>query len=441
MARVDTARLAAAAQASRPSLPWDKLSDMAAVSTVFTFLLLAAGAFMAFFFTGGWEVQTEPQDTTIPRLINLWMIIMAMIVTCLNFRALTEEFLRTPLLPLLLLLIASSVAWSVDPDHTFRHVLFLLSYTVLSVWLAIHFDMARLLRIHAYTSLCAMALSLVVAIVPPRIGLHADGDQLLRGIYVHKNVMGMALAMTAPALLLGWRHGFLPRWVCVTGYIVMLGMLLWAGSATSLGMAALMTAIFIVLAMLDMQRQLVAMLVSFGIAIVCAVGFLAVTDLQVFFDLVGRDATLTGRTDLWALVISRIEQHPWLGYGYRAFWALPENVLYAREAFGWAIPHSHSGYLETWLGLGLGGVVLVVLLVLQAIMRGFAAIAAGDRLTGEFAIILGIAYLVRNLTEADFAGTTTTWIFMIVTTVACSRALRHQRGREPFPLRRQMAEG
>ena len=35
---------------------------------------------------------------------------------------------------------------------------------------------------------------------------------------------------------------------------------------------------------------------------------------------VGKDATLTGRTDLWNVAITMIARRPWLGYGYGGFW-------------------------------------------------------------------------------------------------------------------------
>ena len=35
---------------------------------------------------------------------------------------------------------------------------------------------------------------------------------------------------------------------------------------------------------------------------------------------IGKDATLTGRVDLWPAVLDKIWQRPWLGYGFSEFW-------------------------------------------------------------------------------------------------------------------------
>ena len=42
----------------------------------------------------------------------------------------------------------------------------------------------------------------------------------------------------------------------------------------------------------------------------------------------GKDETLTGRTDIWVELLRAIEQKPALGYGYLAFWGLESEPRY-----------------------------------------------------------------------------------------------------------------
>ena len=86
-------------------------------------------------------------------------------------------------------------------------------------------------------------------------------------------------------------------------------------------------------------------------------------------ELVGKDSTLTGRTDLWAAVIDAVEQHPWLGYGMGAFWRGPLSE--AIRAIPWHPRSAHSGYLELALDLGLCGAVLVLVPLLLNLRRAF----------------------------------------------------------------------
>ena len=68
----------------------------------------------------------------------------------------------------------------------------------------------------------------------------------------------------------------------------------------------------------------------------------------------GRDATLTGRTEIWKTVLNE-PNNPLLGTGYASFW-LGERLhriwaLYPRTP----LLQAHNGYIEVYLNLGAGG--------------------------------------------------------------------------------------
>jgi O-antigen ligase len=89
----------------------------------------------------------------------------------------------------------------------------------------------------------------------------------------------------------------------------------------------------------------------------------------------GRDLTLTGRTDIWEASARFVEARPWLGYGYYAFW-LPENgpAYWVRQAVAWQVASAHSSWLELALGLGRFGVALFALQLLATLKRGAGAL-------------------------------------------------------------------
>lgn len=50
----------------------------------------------------------------------------------------------------------------------------------------------------------------------------------------------------------------------------------------------------------------------------------------------GKDASLTGRTDVWEFVIDRIKDRPILGYGFGTFWnGLDGKSAYVVRAVRW----------------------------------------------------------------------------------------------------------
>jgi O-antigen ligase len=87
-----------------------------------------------------------------------------------------------------------------------------------------------------------------------------------------------------------------------------------------------------------------------------ALAFLICTRQSELLALVGRNTTLTGRTDLWNAVLVAILRHPWLGYGFNAFWAGMQGGSYSvLLSVGWYVRHSHNGFLDLSLDLGLLG--------------------------------------------------------------------------------------
>ena len=57
------------------------------------------------------------------------------------------------------------------------------------------------------------------------------------------------------------------------------------------------------------------------ILVISAVSFLVLTNLDSILLLFGRDASLTGRTTIWKVLLISVTKRPWLGFGYQAFWA------------------------------------------------------------------------------------------------------------------------
>jgi exopolysaccharide production protein ExoQ len=93
----------------------------------------------------------------------------------------------------------------------------------------------------------------------------------------------------------------------------------------------------------------------------------------VLLKLIGKDPTLTGRTDIWEELLRAINARPWLGYGYQAFWSKDSEPRYwLQQAVDWAAPSGHNGWLDLAISLGLIGFVVFLLDYLLAIYRAVA---------------------------------------------------------------------
>ena len=84
------------------------------------------------------------------------------------------------------------------------------------------------------------------------------------------------------------------------------------------------------------------------------------------------DSTFTGRTDIWTFALQSLQQRLATGYGFVAFWGsggiqdMPEGKEWAAFA-----SHSHNGYLDTALGMGLPGLALLVVVLVIVPLRNF----------------------------------------------------------------------
>ncbi|MFZ0506445.1 MAG: O-antigen ligase family protein, partial [Chthoniobacterales bacterium] len=80
--------------------------------------------------------------------------------------------------------------------------------------------------------------------------------------------------------------------------------------------------------------------------------------------IIGRDLTLTGRTDIWSALLQE-GTDPLLGAGYYSFW-MGDRVARLSANFFYSLNEAHNTYLETYLNSGWIGVVLLGALLLSA---------------------------------------------------------------------------
>jgi O-antigen ligase len=126
-------------------------------------------------------------------------------------------------------------------------------------------------------------------------------------------------------------------------------------------------------------------------------------------DLLGRDMTLTTRTDVWPLLLANAED-PIFGAGFCSFWSGKRlEVLWGK--FG--IIQAHNGYLEAYLNGGCIAVFLLVGLVLSVGWGITQQIPDGDDYSIVRFMILVIA-TIHNFTEASFSVTGLLWFTVLL---------------------------
>lgn len=114
-------------------------------------------------------------------------------------------------------------------------------------------------------------------------------------------------------------------------------------------------------------------------------------------DVLGRDATLTGRTVIWEEVL-KLNTNPLIGSGFASTWLTPRGYKLAQEL---KIPHAHNGYLETYLNSGWIGVCLLFAVLLIA-GRKASELLSGNPKVGRLFIAFFLGGIIYNYTEVAY---------------------------------------
>lgn len=269
--------------------------------------------------------------------------------------------LRAPLLLGLLALAFVTAAWSIAPDATLRRALALGFTTLAGVALAGRRSWAGVAELLAATFALTAIGSFLLGAGAPSLGRMPDlFPGAWRGLYLEKNALGGMMALgfgvcAAAAVLAPWRRML---WSGAAGLCLLLVLL--STSKTSL-MALVLAAggmAFVWVCRRGPATAVVAVWSAVAGLAAVAAGFLTFPD--VLFDLLGKDATFTGRTEIWEAAWRQLETRPWTGFGYGVLWdhrgAWDPSAWIFRDA-GFKPGHAHNGWLETWLSFGFAGLV------------------------------------------------------------------------------------
>jgi O-antigen ligase len=138
--------------------------------------------------------------------------------------------------------------------------------------------------------------------------------------------------------------------------------------------------------------------------------------------MLGRDATLTGRADLWAMLPAFISERPWLGYGYGGFWVESSpRVDFIWNAIGWAAPHAHNGWLDLLLDLGIAGLTIIAVQLLLVLVKTIRAVVAGLEPDAQFLLLMIFGLLINNLAESSLVRPGQNWVTLVMSVVFLAR--------------------
>lgn len=307
-------------------------------------------------------LSPDQMPDTVPILRTLWLPTFALIVMLVARRPLLIARVAAPA-ALAFAMVGwtfLSARWSIQPDVSFRRAVALAFATLFALHLAARYDWKTLLEsFAALFGALALGTAVVAAAFPGMGANDVVHPGAWNGLWYEKNQMGGLMA-----------HGAL---VCAcAAWLVPERRRLWGA-----GLALCLLAV----AMSQSTTSLVASAVGLGgltaVMLLRARGWIAVASLwamivggglfvgvmvfapDLVFGLLGKDSSLTGRTDIWAAVMRQVEHRPLTGYGFGAVWTEPWGpAWFIRHEVKWEAPTAHNGWLDVLLQLGAVGLGL-----------------------------------------------------------------------------------
>lgn len=354
--------------------------------------------------TGGASPQSSAANSqsAFLRLIFLPVYLVVLLVICVRPLRFLAVLTRSWLLLGLLSIAVCSVLWSLQPDVTIRRLVAVVFTTLTGVLLAERFEWPKTLEVLASTYAVVVTLSFVFGLFMPAYGVMSiDFPGAWRGVYGFKNQLGWAMSLATPTFLACALANPQRRrlWLGFAGAALLLIVLSTSKTALVSCLAGLAFMPLIALCRIGPALGTTALIAA--VSVIALVGAVYALAPELVFELIGRDATFTGRTLIWDAISRQIEQRPLTGYGYGAVWDDLSGwgpVAWISNDQGFKIFSAHNTVLGVWLELGLIGVTAWLMLLVGAWLKGLSRLATAP---AYFFLPFLAIFTLHSLTESD----------------------------------------
>jgi len=323
--------------------------------------------------------------------LAVWTVLLAMRD---DMRGLAS-LLRPGYLLLIGWIVVSGVLLSTDPSTSIKRFALTASVGVVAATLLLlpktQSELARWLGIAALALLAVCYLGVVFA---PQLSMHMATDIQephlagdWRGAFGHKNVAAAVMAMLLFVAIYVMRGGA-PVLGASVGLLALVFLLNSVGKTSSALILVVLALTSLTGVIRSFWLRAAILYAPLFILIMAGVGAVMSDQLANIAKMLPLDTSFTGRTDIWTFAVQALLLRPWIGYGFAAFWGsgsirdLPQGMEWAEYA-----SHSHNGYLDTALSIGLPGLALLMSVLVIAPLRNFHLAERGGN-SGPLAMLL-----------------------------------------------------
>jgi O-antigen ligase len=363
----------------------------------------------------GDQAQMMTEGNSFDRVVYVALIVLSLVILSARSFSWGKFFTRNVTLSMILVFSLLSVAWSEFPFVAFKRW-----FRDLGTYLAILVALTEPSGLDGIRMLlrrvCYLLIPLSITLIKyyPEMAKHYDwwtGEAFFIGVTTSKNMLGVLCLVSGLFFLWDtlerWSHREDPYrrriiWVNVAFIAMTLWLLSKASSATSsvcLGLGAL---IILMAHTKTIKRHPAFLTVSIPIGILSYVLLQFVFGVNVIETVavaVGRNPDLTGRTNIWSVVLDS-GTNPLIGAGYESFW-LGDRLQWVWDRAG-KVNEAHNGFLEVYLTLGLVGLGMYCFFLFAS--YGTIARRINTWSFGSLSLALWTVLIFYNVTESALRG-------------------------------------
>jgi exopolysaccharide production protein ExoQ len=355
------------------------------------------------FFSGGFSQILPGTPITLLRYF-VWGI--ATLLICLRWK----DGLRTVTkdIPLLILsgIILLSFIWSDISISTFKDSREIMQMTSFGWYFASRYKLKEQIQLLAAALYIGIIFSFIAGFAVPIIGIHqGDHPGAWKGVFGYKNILGSIMIISSFTffLLPINRHSFWHQLYKWSGLGLSIVLILLSTSKTSLVVSILLFVILFFYRNFRWQGKATVILLDLAILVLGGVGAIVFGSWTELLTALGRDPSLTGRTPMWGVALTRLMERPLFGFGRGAFWA--PGSKYALEAGlavapGFIPPHGHNGFIDLLLDVGFIGFALFTVSYFVAYFRALKYAYGANEVENLWYLAFLLFLFMNNMTES-----------------------------------------
>ncbi|MEM6411727.1 MAG: O-antigen ligase family protein [Pseudomonadota bacterium] len=303
-----------------------------------------------------------------------------------------------------------SMFWAPVRSETLRFGIMMFMTALVAIYIASRMTPREIVR----AAFFACAASAIVAIS------QVDKIGEIDGLYTQKNIFSIRMqliTMVSLGVALDRQQGLVMRLLAVPFVLMTAVLVLQAESATALLLAGssivVMAAAWLIwtnASRVSHLRSLTALLIG-GVVAIGALILFNLPNNTFFYDglfALGKDATLTNRTVLWADAARISEQRPWLGVGAAGFWTPSNGAAEAILAYSHKSPGTrfsfHSVYYEVLVHLGRIGLVFIIFQIVWIVQSALRNWLRTSGMAEALLLLVAISTAVVSFTESYLFG-------------------------------------